>query len=215
MSSAVMDETALTDRECAILQFIEGFILQYGFPPSLREIMDGIEISSTSVASYTIRRLEDKGVLELQPKTSRGIRLLTSSYQPDENAMVSVPLLRRIIPIPELGIPHSNKKLAVPINWIAGAPIKDVYAVEMYSERLYDALVNPGDVVVLQNTACAASGDTVMAIIHPDKELRIRRIYHEGDEARLEPLLKQLQPRLVPPQDVHIIGKVLGMLRQF
>ncbi|HLA41902.1 MAG TPA: S24 family peptidase, partial [Aggregatilineales bacterium] len=101
------------------------------------------------------------------------------------------------------------------INCIAGAPIKDVYAVEMYSERLYDALVNPGDVVVLQNTTCAASGDTVMAIIHPDKELRIRRIYHEGDEARLEPLLKQLQPRIVPKQDVQIIGKVLGMLRQF
>jgi repressor LexA len=189
--------------------------LQYGFPPSLREIMDGIEISSTSVASYTMHRLEDKGVLELQPKTSRGIRLLTSSYREPDDAMLTVPLLRRIIRIPELGIPETKHKQAVPINWVKGAPIKDVYAVEMYSERLYDALVNPGDVMVLQNTACAMTGDTVMAIIQPDQELRIRRIHYEGGRVRLEPLLKQIQPRLVPPEDVHIIGKVLGMLRRF
>jgi repressor LexA len=103
----------------------------------------------------------------------------------------------------------------VPINWIVGAPVKDVYAVEMYSERLYDALVNPGDVMILQNTDLAKDGDTVMTIIHPDQELRIRRIYYEEDKVRLEPLLKQIQPRLVPPQDVRIIGKVLGMLRRF
>jgi len=39
----------------------------------------------------------------------------------------------------------------------------------------------------------------------------IRLNHYETDEVRLEPLLKQLQPRLVPSEDVHIIGKVLGM----
>jgi repressor LexA len=215
MTNAVMDEIVLTDRECDILQFIEGFILQNGFPPSLREIMTGMEISSTSVASYSIRRLEHKGILELQPNTSRGIRLLASSYREPDDSMVTVPLLRRIIQRPELGVPQAECKQAVPINWIVGAPVKDVYAVEMYSERLYDALVNPGDVMILQNTDLAKDGDTVMTIIHPDQELRIRRIYYEEDKVRLEPLLKQIQPRLVPPQDVRIIGKVLGMLRRF
>jgi len=211
----IKDEIVLTDRECDVLQFIEGFILENGFPPSLREIMTGMEISSTSVASYSVRRLEHKGILELQPNTSRGIRLLASSYREPEDAMVTVPLLRRIIQRPELGVPPSERTQAVPINWIVGAPIREVYAVEMYSERLYDALVNPGDVMVLQNTVWAKNGDTVMTIIYPDQELRIRRIYYEGDQVRLEPLLKQIQPRLVPLQDVRIIGKVLGMLRQF
>lgn len=215
MTNAIKDEIVLTDRECDVLQFIEGFILENGFPPSLREIMTGMEISSTSVVSYSVRRLEYKGILELQPNTSRGIRLLASSYREPDDALVTVPLLRRIIQRPELGVPPSERKQAVPINWIVGAPIKDVYAVEMYSERLYDALVNPGDVMVLQNTAWAKDGDTVMTIIHPDQELRIRRVYYEKDQVRLEPLLKQIQSRQVPLQDVRIIGKVLGMLRQF
>ena len=214
MSSAVTDETALTDREWDILQFIESFILQYGFTPSLREIMTGMEISSTSVASYSIRRLEHKGILELQPNTSRGIRLLASSYREPDDAMVTVPLLRRIIQRPGLGVPPSERKQAVPINWIAGAPIKDVYAVEMYSERLYDAMVNAGDVIVLLHQHDTREGDTVLTTIQSKPEPRIRRIYYEGDAIRLAPLMGAFQAQSLPKEQVQVVGKVLGLLWQ-
>jgi repressor LexA len=215
MTTAVMEPQTLSDREQDILRFIEEFILEYGFPPSLREIMRGIEVSSTSVASYHIRRLERKGVLEFQPNTSRGIRLLTSRYREPDDAFVSVPLLRRIIRRPKIGVPESQWKQSIPIHWVRGVPIKAVYAVALYSERLYDAMVNTGDVIVLHCTDRASEGDTALMVVQPEQQLRIRRVHFEGDAVRLVPLMKQLQPHVASRQDVHILGRVLGMMREF
>ena len=60
---------------------------------------------------------------------------------------------------------------------------------------MYDAMVTPGDVIVLQRQHTAEDGDLVMVVIDPSRETRIRRISFDGEQVRLEPVLRAIQPQ--------------------
>ncbi len=67
---------SLSDRQKKILEVLERFQTQYGYPPSIREICDKAEISSTSVVNYYLDQLEEMGYIERDGRVSRGIRLI-------------------------------------------------------------------------------------------------------------------------------------------
>lgn len=67
----------LTDRQEEILDFIQVFIDDNGYPPSIREIGDSVGISSTSVVSYNLGRLEAEGLIERAKHVARGIRVVS------------------------------------------------------------------------------------------------------------------------------------------
>lgn len=69
-------ENKLSERQARILNFISLYIQNNQTPPTVREIRDGCEISSTSVAAYNIHQLEMKRHLSVKRNSSRGIRLL-------------------------------------------------------------------------------------------------------------------------------------------
>ena len=65
----------LSERQSRILSFIRHYAVANPYPPSLREIVEGCDVSSTSVVNYNIRRLEENGYLSRTPKTCRTIVL--------------------------------------------------------------------------------------------------------------------------------------------
>ena len=65
----------LTDKQQLMMDFIETYTIERGFPPTIRDIQEGCKISSTSVVDYNLRSLERGGLLKRSREISRGIEL--------------------------------------------------------------------------------------------------------------------------------------------
>src|SRR5918911_3745493 len=73
--TAMRSPDALSNRQKDILDYIEDFVQDHGYPPAIRQIQEQLDISSTSVVAYNLKALETKGLLKRQGKVSRGITI--------------------------------------------------------------------------------------------------------------------------------------------
>jgi len=69
-----METINLSTRQKKILKFIAAFLKQNGYPPTIREIGEAVDIASTSVVNYNLNKLVERGLIERAPEVSRGLR---------------------------------------------------------------------------------------------------------------------------------------------
>jgi repressor LexA len=207
---------ALSERQRRILEFIKSFALDNGYPPTIREIGEAVDISSTSVVNYNLNALQKEGYIVRDRTVSRGIRLRESLNELRAAAdLIQVPLLGRIA----AGIP-----IPVPEDAFAGEVIEltrdvvpagnDIYALQVRGDSMVDAFINDGDVVVMRYQEVAHDGDMVAAWLVNEEETTLKRYFHEGNRIRLQPENSQMQPIYVTPDNLQIQGKVLAVIRQ-
>jgi repressor LexA len=199
-----------------MLEFIKSFTLDNGYPPTIREIGEAVDISSTSVVNYNLNALQKEGHLVRDKTVSRGIRLKESLEELRSVAdLIHVPLLGRIaagapVPVPEDAFAGEVIELTrdlVPAG-------NDIYALQVHGDSMIDALINDGDVVVMRYQQTARDGDMVAAWLINEEETTLKRYYHEGSRIRLQPENSRMQPIYVAPDNLQIQGKVLAVIRQ-
>ena len=207
---------ALSERQRKILEFIKSFSLDSGYPPTIREIGEAVDISSTSVVNYNLNALQKEGFIVRDRTVSRGIRLTESLDRLRAAAdLIQVPLLGRIaagtpVPVPEDGFAGETIDLTrdlVPAG-------EDTYALQVRGDSMIDAFINDGDVVIMHYQQTAHDGEMVAAWLTNEEETTLKRYYHEGDRVRLQPENSQMQPIYVAPDNLQIQGKVLAVIRQ-
>jgi repressor LexA len=207
---------ALSERQRRMLEFIKSFALDNGYPPTIREIGEAVDISSTSVVNYNLNALQKEGYIVRDRTVSRGIRLRESLSELRAAAdLIQVPLLGRIA----AGVP-----IPVPEDAFAGEVIEltrdivpasnDIYALQVRGDSMVDAFINDGDVVVMRYQETAQDGDMVAAWLVNEEETTLKRYFHEGGRVRLQPENSQMQPIYVAPSNLQIQGKVLAVIRQ-
>ncbi|NJL55546.1 hypothetical protein HC928_10375, partial [bacterium] len=107
--------------------------------------------------------------------------------------MVKVPLLRRVLTLAESVPPVSGMQQAVPLTWLEGVPLGEVYAVRVETWLLFDGLVNQGDVLVIQRQYhLPKPEERVLVVLPPQQAVRLRTWRLEGDAVVLAPLLPAL-----------------------
>jgi repressor LexA len=207
---------ALSERQRKILEFIKSFSLDSGYPPTIREIGEAVDISSTSVVNYNLNALQKEGFIVRDRTVSRGIRLTESLDGLRAAAdLIQVPLLGRIaagtpVPVPEDGFAGETIDLTrdlVPAG-------EDTYALQVRGDSMIDAFINDGDVVIMHYQQTAHDGEMVAAWLTNEEETTLKRYYHEGDRVRLQPENSQMEPIYVAPDNLQIQGKVLAVIRQ-
>ena len=207
---------ALSERQRRILEFIKSFTLDSGYPPTIRQIGEAVDISSTSVVNYNLNALQKEGFIVRDRTVSRGIRLTESLDGLRAAAdLIQVPLLGRIaagtpVPVPEDGFAGETVDLTrdlVPAG-------KDTYALQVRGDSMIDAFINDGDVVIMHYQQTANDGEMVAAWLTNEEETTLKRYYHEGDRVRLQPENSQMEPIYVTPDNLQIQGKVLAVIRQ-
>jgi repressor LexA len=207
---------ALSERQRKILEFIKSFSLDSGYPPTIREIGEAVDISSTSVVNYNLNALQKEGFIVRDRTVSRGIRLTESLNGLRAAAdLIQVPLLGRIaagtpVPVPEDGFAGETIDLTrdlVPAG-------EDTYALQVRGDSMIDAFINDGDVVIMHYQQTAHDGEMVAAWLTNEEETTLKRYYHEGDRVRLQPENSQMEPIYVAPDNLQIQGKVLAVIRQ-
>jgi len=207
----------LSLRQHRILEFIDQFIEEKGYSPSIRDIVKGCDISSTSVVDYNLRILERQGQLRRDAEVSRGIVRMGRGVR----GRVMVPVMGQIaaglpIPVPQADTWSSmqtDDQIEVSTDLLKGR--EDVFALRVKGTSMIDALINDGDVVLMQAAHEAGNGDMVAVWLKKEQEVTLKKFFHEGNRVRLQPANSQMEPIYTTPDNVEVQGKVLGVVRQF
>ena len=199
---------SLTKRQREMHSFIEDFVNSKGYPPTHEEIRQGLKMSTESLVNPTLKALETKGMIEREPDTPRGIRLL------DGLRSFKVPLLGQIAasaePISFSDDEHEEIELTPDIVHKQDG----LYALRLKGDSMIDALINDGDIVVMRHQAVAEVGEMVAVRLRDRNETTLKRFYPEGKRVRLQPANPKVQPIFVSPANVEIQGKVMAVIRQ-
>ncbi|MEE9284845.1 MAG: transcriptional repressor LexA [Dehalococcoidia bacterium] len=206
----------LSDKKRAILRFLRDFLERKGYPPSVREIQEACGISSTSVVDYNLRLLERDGYIHRDREVSRGIEMLGRGA--GRPGVVPVPLLGAIaagspIPVPgaDAWAVSPEEQIPVPESMLRGK--EGVYALRVQGTSMIDALVNDGDLVLVQHQTAAQTGQMVVAWLKAEGETTLKRYYPEGERVRLQPANSTMEPIYVDARNLDIQGTVVGVLR--
>lgn len=212
-SSVGLPDKGLSDKQARILQFVEQFVAEHDYPPSIRDIQQGCDISSTSVVDYNLKRLEEKGLLRRDREISRAIQLPGAGTR---RRVQEVPLLGKIaaglpIPTPPETLPPDYEAIEVTEDQTRGRP--NAFALRVEGTSMIDALINDGDIVILEPTRSCDDGDMVAVWLKAENETTLKKFFHEGSRIRLQPMNATMPPIYTTPDNVEVQGRVLSSIR--
>jgi repressor LexA len=210
-------QVALSPRQQDIVDFIQGFWLEWGYPPSIRDIVSGCGLSSTSVADYNLKALERKGYIRRHREVSRGIEL--PAIAKNSGGKIYIPIIGNIaagqpIPVPDSDTWQSldGESIEVTRDFIRSR--EGVYALKVKGQSMLDALINDGDIVLMQSTNVVENGEMAAVWFKAEREATLKKFYAEGKRIRLQPANGQMQPLYASPENIEVQGRVVAVIRQ-
>jgi len=206
----------LSGKQQRILEFIRTFIDQHDYPPSIRQIQEACDISSTSVVDYNLRALEKTGHIRRDREVSRAIELLHGAGK--RSRVIAVPIIGTIaagqpIPVPSADTWSYDASETVDVTPDKVGHREDVYALRVRGDSMIDALVNDGDIVLMQKAETASDGEMVAAWLKNEQEATLKKFYREGDRVRLQPANRTMAPIYTDAGNVAVQGKVIHISR--
>lgn len=230
-----MKKKKLSERQRFILNFIGDYLGDHGYAPSIREIKGQVEQAglvrtasgntSTSVVDYNLRALEEAGYIRRDRNKSRAIELVDSNGRSrSRQPLYSIPVAPTPIaagsPIPVLDDIRmgtaSDDAVEVTGDFLGrhAAHVDRLYALRVKGTSMIDALINDGDLVILESQETAENGQTVAAWLKAEQEATLKRFYLEEGRVRLQPANSTMQPIYTQPDNVEIKGRVVGVIRR-
>jgi repressor LexA len=206
----------LSRRQRMILEFIESFLIENDYPPTIRDIQRELDISSTSVVDYNLKILEGRNLIRRNRNISRGIELVNRPG-----------ISRNVVRIPVIGQIAAGQPIPVPGD-LEGAEhtetielghhlfadnAKDLFALRVKGLSMVDALINDGDIVLLRQQQTCENGETVAVWLKDERETTLKKFYHEGSQVRLQPANATMDPIYTAPGNVEIQGKLVTVIR--
>lgn len=213
--------TQLHEKQKRILEVLDEFEDRYGYPPSIREIAEHARISSTSMVDYYLKRLEELGYIERDGGISRGIRMVKSLSQ-KVGDLFRIPVIGRIQAGEPINIPGSDFSLLdaetmveVATSLLPGHErTKALFALEVKGDSMIDAMVNDGDIVILQPAQVANNGEMVAVWLSDEEATTLKYYYRENGTIRLQPANPNYAPIRKDESVVQVQGKVVMVIRQ-
>ena len=198
----------ISEKQREMLAFIEDFVDKQGYPPTYEEIRVGLAISTKSLVNYHLDALQSAELLTRAPNTPRGIRLT------GEGGTRRVPMIAEIgtdlLPV----LTELDPQDVIELTYDIVPNGDNLYAVKVQNGSLLDALVNEGDILIMQPQTQAKNGELVAARLIGQDETTFRRYYRENGHVRLQPDNPTMEALLVKPDAVQVQGKVVAVIRQ-
>ncbi len=209
-----------SDKQDRILKFLQDFLAEHDYPPSIRDIQAGCEISSTSVVDYNLKALEAKGLIRRDREISRAIVLVAQNRRSAETTL-RVPIVGTIaagqpLPVPTdegVDAAHAEDSIAVTED-VLGRPYgRELFALRVKGTSMIDALINDGDVVILEPATSVDDGEMAAVYIKDANEVTLKKFYREGPRVRLQPMNSLMQPIYTEASNVEVQGRVVTAIR--
>lgn len=190
----------LTNRQKETLDFINAFIRENGYSPSLKELANFLKTENLSTAQYFIQELEKKGHLKRDPHKSRGI---TPTAQKQ-----TVPMLGYIAAGEPIEPIEDSEPIQVPTN-IKLNKNDSYYALKVKGDSMIDMGVLDNDVVLIKHQMTADIGDVVVGITEKGATLKI--FGKENGRIVLKPRNQKYDT--IIPQQLEVRGVFVGLIR--
>lgn len=215
----------LSDKQERILTFLAEFLAEHDYPPSIRDIQAGCSISSTSVVDYNLKALETQGRIRRDREISRGIVLLDESGQDavhgSGGTIVRLPILGTIaagqpLPIPTeegLAVGDSDETISVTPDVINGRDPESLFALRVKGTSMIDALINDGDIVVMEPAREVNDGEMAAVYLKAENEVTLKKFYREGARVRLQPMNQTMDPIYTAASNAEVQGRVVTAIR--
>ena len=199
----------LTKRQREILDYLNDFIQQHGYAPSLEEIGRKFGLSSLATVHKHLTNLQEKGFIKRAWNRSRSVELVPTRVG---SRALELPLLGFVAaghPIEAVG---GNETIAVP-ETLAGK--RDSYVLRVRGDSMIDEQIRDGDFVVVNERQRADNGEMVIAMLGGNSAT-VKKFYREKDgRIRLQPANETMSPMYVHENDISIQGVVVGVLRRY
>jgi repressor LexA len=216
----VRKSKGIGEKHQRILDFIQDYQRRHKHPPSIREIGESCDISSTSVVNYYLDQLEKSGHIERDRKISRGLRI---TGQSPLGELLRVPVVGRIAAGTPIVLPDSDFGRFDPDHSVEIASSlmssrekgKELFALEVQGTSMIDAMVNDGDIVVMRPAQEAKNGEMVAVWLPEQNETTLKYFFKERDGYRLQPANPTFKPILLKKDTpIEIKGKVVMVIRK-
>ena len=204
-------EKELTRRQEEILEFLKDFVMERGFPPTLREIASHLGIRGPKGPHKALRILERKGYLRRVSGGSRALEIVGVSPA-EERQVLSVPIVGRVrAGEPVLAVENVEGYIRLDRSLLSS---ENVFLLRVQGDSMVEAHIQDGDFALVKPQANAENGEIVVALI--EDEATIKRIFKKRDLIRLEPANPAMEPIVVKKGEkrVKIVGKVVGIFRK-
>ncbi|MCG8433125.1 MAG: transcriptional repressor LexA [Gammaproteobacteria bacterium] len=195
----------LTARQAEILELIQSVIEDTGMPPTRAEIAQSLGFKSANAAEEHLRALAKKGMIELVPGASRGIRLL-------DVPEAGLPLIGRVA----AGMPilaEQNIETRYRVDSKLFSPTAH-YLLKVHGMSMRDAGILDGDLLAVHRSPDVRNGQIIVARLNED-EVTVKRYKQRGKEVWLLPENPEFEPIHVDlaQESMVIEGVVVGVVR--
>lgn len=200
----------IADAKERILRFITTEQDRNGYPPTVREICEGVGLTSPASVHRYIRILSEEGSIVFDPNKKRAYKAVNSVRKKTE----TIPLLGKVA----AGVPilaHENREDEFPIpDLLLHRFNSDAFMLRVEGESMKDAGICDRDIIVVEQNSDPTDGDIVVARIDGE-EVTVKRFFKKEREIELRPENEAFSPITLQPDRVEILGCVTGLMRRY
>lgn len=203
----IMAYGKITKKQQEILDYIKDEILKRGYPPTVREICETVNLKSTSSVHSHLETLEKNGYIRRDPTKPRAIEICDDSFQMVRTEMVSIPVVGNVAAgQPILAEENIQDYFPVPADRV---PKGESFMLNVRGDSMINVGIFDGDRILVNSCDTARNGEIVVALI--DDSATVKTFYKEKDHIRLQPENDSMDPIIV--DNCQIMGKVFGVFR--
>ena len=190
-------------------EFIKKQIINRGYPPSVREICEAVNLRSTSSVFSHLNTLEKNGYIRRDPTKPRAIEILDDNFNLTRREMTNIPVIGTVAAgQPLLAVSNIDAYFPIPSEYV---PNKESFMLRVKGNSMVNVGILNGDTIMVERCNTAENGDMVVALV--DDSATVKTFYKEDGHIRLQPENDTMDPIIVP--DCQILGKVFGVLRLY
>src|SRR5260221_4038752 len=198
----------LTKRQREILDYLNDFIQQHGYAPSLEEIGRRFGLSSLATVHKHLTNLQDKGFIKRAWNRSRSVEMVPTRLG---GRAVELPLLGYVAAGRPIEAVVGSETIAVPEDLVGK---RDTYVLRVKGDSMIDEQIRDGDYVIVEDRRTADNGEMVIALLN-GSDVTLKKLYREQGHIRLQPANPAMQPIIVLPDQVQIQCVVIGVMRRY
>ena len=226
----------LTRKQRDLLEFIHARVQRDGVPPSFDEMKDALDLRSKSGIHRLITALEERGFIRRLAHRARAVEILKMPEAMEKPGFAPRVIKGDRVDPPRGAMPVTASAMELPVmgRIAAGTPIEAIsevashvavphqmlrtgrnhYALEVKGDSMIEAVINDGDIVVIEDGAVAQNGDIVVALVE-GHEATLKRLRRKAGMIALEAANPAYETRVFREDQVSVQGKLVGLIRSY
>lgn len=202
-----MEYGNISAKQKEVLEYIKSEIINRGYPPTVRDICNAVNLKSTSSVHAHLAKLEQEGYILRDKTKPRAIEIIDDSFNQSRCEIVNIPVVGRVAAgEPILAVQNIENYFPIPAEFLSN---KVTFMLKVKGDSMINAGIFDGDTIIVEQCETARNGDIIVALV--DDSATVKTFYKEKGYIRLQPENDTMEPIIV--EDCQILGRYIGLIR--